>query len=401
MVLRDPDTARLACLGGEPAFERPIPVGQLYFPSWDRYEQAMSGIFERGWYTNHGPLARELEQRLAAFFGVKHAVVVTNATVGLMMALKCLGLAGKVLVPGFTFVASAQAVTWAGLDVEFCDVDPVTHQVTEETLTAALDADVSAILAVNLWGGTCRPTEIAAFAREHGLKLVFDSAHGVGVSCDGVSLGGFGDAEVFSFHATKVLSATEGGCVCTNDDELAAKLRNMRSSYGSGTPAQVPLTSNGRFSEAQAAVALMSLDDFAANRGRNERIHGLYRQGLDGIAGLSLVIPADTDHSNYQYAVVDVDEDAYGLSRDTLLKALRAEQVIVRRYFHPGVHRTVPYSAEPGRWQLPVTDRLCTRLLQLPIGALVSDEDSLQVVELVGRIGANSAAVAEALGLGA
>src|SRR5579863_7043144 len=134
----------LAALGGEPAFATPLPVGQLYFPSWERYERAMKGIFERGWYTNHGPLAQEFEERLARFFGVKHAIVVTNATVGLLMALKCLDLEGKVVVPGFTFIASAQAVTWAGLEVEFCDVDPVTQQVTPATLTAAIDGDVSA-----------------------------------------------------------------------------------------------------------------------------------------------------------------------------------------------------------------------------------------------------------------
>ncbi|MGH2863356.1 MAG: aminotransferase class I/II-fold pyridoxal phosphate-dependent enzyme [Solirubrobacteraceae bacterium] len=394
------DTRTLACLGGEPAFTRPIPVGQLYFPSWERYEQAMAGIFDRGWYTNHGPLAREFEERLARFFGVKHAIAVTNATVGLIMALRCLGLEGKVVVPGFTFVASAQSISWAGLEVKFCDVDRATHQVTVATLAEALDPDVSAILAVNLWGGTCRPAAIAAFARERGLKLVFDSAHGAGVTCDGVPLGGFGDAEVFSFHATKVLSATEGGCICTDNDELAARLRNMRSSYGSGPPVAVPLTSNGRFSEAQAAIGLMSLEDLPANRAHNERIFDVYRQGLSGITGLNMVEPADTDRSNYQYAVAEVDHDACGLSRDGVLRALHAEQVIARRYFHPGVHRTMPYRAEPDRWQLPVTDQLCGGLLQLPIGALLSEDDAIQIIELLARIDANGAAVAGAVGGG-
>jgi dTDP-4-amino-4,6-dideoxygalactose transaminase len=390
------ESRTLACLGGTPALTRPIPVGQLYFPSWERYERAMAGIFERGWYTNHGPLAREFEQRLAEFFGVRHAIVVTNATVGLIMALKCLDVRGKVVVPGFTFVASAQSATWAGLDVEFCDVDPITHQVTTETLTAALDADVAAIMAVNLWGGTCRPPEIAAFARERGLKLIFDSAHGAGVPYGGAPLGGFGDAEVFSFHATKVLSATEGGCVCTNDDELAARLRNMRSSYGAGPPAAVPLTSNGRFSEAQAAIGLMSLEDFPVNRAHNEGIFDVYRQGLRQIAGLSVVEPSDTDRSNYQYAVIEVEEDALGLSRDALLRALHGELVIARRYFHPGVHRTVPYSAMPERWLLPVSDSLCGRLLQLPIGALLDEDDAAKIVELLARVEANSAAIARA-----
>jgi dTDP-4-amino-4,6-dideoxygalactose transaminase len=192
---------RLACLGGPPAFAEPLPVGQLYFPAWERYEEAMSGIFARGWYTNHGPLAQEFEERLARFFGVRHAIVVTNATVGLIMAMRCLGLQGTVIVPAFTFVASAQAISWAGLQVRFCDVDPDTHQVTPETVAAVLDPTVSAILAVNLWGGSCRPARMESFARRRGLALIFDSAHGVGVRADGARLGRFGDAEVFSFHA--------------------------------------------------------------------------------------------------------------------------------------------------------------------------------------------------------
>ncbi len=385
-------TRTLACLGGTPAFDAVLPVGQLYFPSWERYTRAMTGIFDRGWYSNHGPLARELEERLASFFGVRHAMVVSNATVGLIMGLKCLGVEGKVLVPGFTFVATGQAVTWAGMEVRFGDVDPDTHQITAESAAAALDDDVRAVLAVNLWGGTCNPPAIETFARDHGLKLIFDSAHGAGVRTGGVLLGGFGDAEVFSFHATKVLSATEGGCVCTNDDQFAARLRNMRSSYGTGPPTPVPLTGNGRFSEAQAAIALMNLEDFEANRHHNHDIWSIYREALKEIPGLRLLVPAHTDHSNYSYAVVEVDETEYGVSRDALVDTLAAENVLARRYFSPGVHRTPPYVTEQ-RPSLPVTEMLSETLLQLPIGALVGEDDAAVIGRLLSRVHADSAAI--------
>jgi dTDP-4-amino-4,6-dideoxygalactose transaminase len=218
----------------------------------------------------------------------------------------------------------------------------------------------------------------------------------VGVRTDGVPLGGFGDVEVFSFHATKILSATEGGCVCTNDDELAAKLRNMRSSYGSGPPAAVPLTSNGRFSEAQAAIALMSLEDFTTNRQHNKEIHGVYAEGLAEVGGLTLVEPAHTDYSNYQYAVVEVDAPTYGVTRDEVIAALRTENVVARRYFYPGVHRTPPY-ADEHLCDLPVTDRLCQRLLQVPIGALVTESDASAIVELLGRVSVRRKEVAAAV----
>src|ERR1700739_1338820 len=234
--------ADLALLGAAPEFETSIPVGQLYFPSWPRYEQALRAIFARQYYTNHGPLAQQLEARLCEFLGLRHAVCVANATIGLLMAVKALDLSGKVVVPAFTFAASAQALTWAGVEPAFCDVDLRMHQITPESAAQAIGPDVSAILAVNLWGDCCKPLELQRLADRRGIELFFDSAHAFGCRTGGIAIGNFGSIEVFSFHATKVLSATEGGCVCTNDDRLAARLRNIRSSYGAGPAVEVPLT---------------------------------------------------------------------------------------------------------------------------------------------------------------
>lgn len=377
----------LALLGGQPAFTRPLPVGQLFMPPWERYEAAMRGIFERGWYTNHGPLAQELEERLAAFFGVRHAVTVTNATLGLAMVARALDLSGKVVVPGFTFIATAQAMSWAGLDVAFCDVDPETHHMTVDTVAPHLGGDVSAMVGVNLWGGACDVTALERLGGERGISLLFDSAHAAGAATAGRPLGGFGRAEVFSFHATKVLSATEGGCITTDDDELAARIRNIRSSYGAGPAVAVPLTGNGRFSEAQAAIALMSLEEYPTIRLRNRSLIDAYRGALSGLPGVRLVEPVGVDSSNHQYAVVEVDEGAFGVSRDTLMRALHAENVIARRYFYPGVHRCVPYvdRGQPAPI-LPGTDGLCGRLLQLPVGALVTEEKVAAIAELIAAI---------------
>jgi dTDP-4-amino-4,6-dideoxygalactose transaminase len=389
----------LALLGGTPQFSSPLPVGQLYFPSWDRYESAMRQVFARGWYTNFGPLEAELEARLATFFEVSNVVTVTNATVGLVMALRALDLHGSVVVPGFTFIASAQAVTWNGLDVRFCDVDPVTHQVTPDTLEPALDESVSAVLAVNLWGGACGPTAVEDFCRQRGLRLVFDSAHGSGARVGDKALGGYGDLEVFSFHATKVIGATEGGCICTDDDDLAARLRSMRGSYGPGARAAVPITGNGRMSEAQAAIALMNLDDFADHRQHNEEILAIYRDGAARIPGVRIVEPSGVSSSNFQCAVLEVDPGQFGLGRDDLLRALHAEGVVARRYFHPGVHRTVPYTAGAGlaATDLPTTDMLCEKLVHLPIGALVDSQTCEEIVELLAAIGRYSSALSSPL----
>jgi dTDP-4-amino-4,6-dideoxygalactose transaminase len=365
----------LALFGAAPAFDAPVPVGQLYFPSWQQYEATMRGIFERQYYTNQGPLTDQFEQALCAFLGVRHAICVTNATIGLLMAVKALELTGKVIVPAFTFSATAQALTWSGVEPAFCDVDPRTHQMCADSAAGLIDPDVSAILGVNLWGDSCRPRVLQQLADQHGLKLFFDSAHAFGCGVDGVAIGNFGSIEVFSFHATKILSATEGGCVCTNDDKLAARLRNIRSSYGAGPPVEVPLTSNGRMSEAQAAIGLLSLDEYPRVVALNRSLFERYRTGLRGIPGLRLLEACSVDRTNYQYVVAEIDPSEFGLTRDQLLTVLKADNINVRRYFYPGLHRAFPYRDTLPQYldSLPYTDRLCRDSIQFPIGAPVSE----------------------------
>ena len=370
-----------ALIGGAPAFAKPLPVGQLYFPSWDRYEAAMRGIFERRYYTNQGPLTRQLEEQLQDYLGVRHAICVTNATIGLMMAAEALGLSGKVIMPSFTFIASAQSLSWAGIEPVFCDIDPITHQIDIGKIDALLDEQVTGIMGVNLWGGACEPVALEEFARSRGLKLYFDSAHAFGCEVNHTKIGNFGGIEVFSFHATKILSATEGGCLCTNDDELAARLRNIRSSYGAGRPVSVVKTSNGRMSEAQAAIALMSLEDFPENRQKNESLFRAYETKLGRISGIRLVEPAGVTFSNYQYIVCEIDEDTFGLSRDELVTVLKAENVNARRYFYPGTHRSIGFCDKYPQFlnSLPATDQLCATCMQLPVGALV-DVDAVNTI---------------------
>lgn len=381
-----------ALLGGTATFERMLPVGQLYFPSWDRYEAAMRGIFERRYYTNQGPLVQQLEERLQDYLGVKHAICVTNATIGLMMAAEALELSGKVVLPSFTFIASAQSLSWTGIEPVFCDVDPATHQIDIGKIDALLDERVTGIMGVNLWGGACDPVALEKFAHARGLKLYFDSAHAFGCEVEHKKIARFGSIEVFSFHATKVLSATEGGCLCTSDDVLAARLRNIRSSYGAGKPVPVVKTSNGRMSEAQAAIALLSLEDFPRNQQKNESLYRIYEDRLKHIPGIKLVEPAGVTFSNYQYIVCEVDESSFGLSRESLIAVLKAENVNARRYFYPGTHRSVGYiNSQAGHVDtLPVTDHLCATCIQLPVGALVYGDAVSTICELIDKCQRNA-----------
>ncbi len=376
-----------AFFGATPSFEKPLPVGQLYFPSWERYSAAFEGIFKRQFYTNNGPLLDELEEKLQGFLEVKHAICVSNATFGLMMVADAMGLSGKVILPAFTFVASAHSLSWSGLEPVFCDVNLDTHQMDINQVAALIDEDVSAIMGVNLWGGACNPKALSELASSKGVQLYFDSAHAFGCTVDAVPVGNFGRAEVFSFHATKILNATEGGCISTNDDDLAARLRSIRPTYGKESPVTIARVANARMSEAQAAIALMSLEDFPANQKNNANLYRLYEEQLETIPGLKLIRPTGVSFSNSQYLVCQVNEREFGLSRDLLIDILKAENVIARRYFYPGLHRTIPYDSALPQYldRLPNTDSLCTACIQLPIGALVLAEDIECICDILRR----------------
>lgn len=384
-----------AYFDGSPAFASPIPVGQLYFPDLDQYEAAIRGIIQRRYYTYHGPLVRDLESRLEAYLGVRNAVVVTNGTLGIYLVALALDLKGKVLMPSFTFIATAQAFLLAGIEPVFCDVDPFTHHITPQTAEAVLEDEVCAICAVNLWGGTADVVGLAGWAQSHRLPLIFDSAHAFGVQRAEGMVGRFGRAEVFSFHATKVMSATEGGCICTDDDNLAERLRNIRSDYGVRQPIDVPLTVNARMSEAQAAIALKSLEEIESRVANNRDIFESYRSALAAVPGVRIVEPNGVVRSNYQNVVVEISEGEYGLSRDNLSTILRAEGVRPRHYFKPGTHRCVPFDGmRPQQLDaLPVTDRLCQTVLQLPIGARLTPADAATIADLIRDAGVHAEAL--------
>lgn len=368
---------------GAPAFAQLLAVGQRNAPGWERYEAAMRGIFERRYYTNQGPLARELEQRLQDFLGVKHAVCVTNATIGLMMASEALAISGHALVPGVCDRAVEHALAWCGVKAVACDVDPATGQICLDSAVATIDgasvdAAVNAVIGANLWGGACDAEALASLARDRGLPVLFDSTHAFGCTVRGGRAGRFGALEVFSFSESHVLNAAGGACVATDDDELAARLRNIRSSYGAGRPVPVVKTSNGRMSEGQAAIGLLSLDDYAANQAHNQSLTDLYRARLSSIAGLRVVEPGGVDASNHQALLVELDERVFGRSRDALVERLAFDNVEAR-----AVSRASIVARQTAA--LPVTARLCSSWLELPVGAHVREAMVETVCELIAR----------------
>jgi dTDP-4-amino-4,6-dideoxygalactose transaminase len=389
--------ADLALFGGEPAFAEPLHVGRPNIGDRTRLLARIQNILDRKWLTNHGPYVHAFEETVAHMAGVKHCIAVCNGTVGLEIAIRALGLSGEVIVPSFTFVATAHALQWLGLTPVFCDIDPGTYTLDPAAVEALVTPRTSGILGVHVWGRPCAVEALDAIARRHRLKLLYDAAHAFGCSHNGRPIGSFGDAEVFSFHATKFVNTFEGGAIVTGDGELAARIRLM-ANFGFSDYDQVDsLGTNGKLNEISAAHGLTLLEELDAIVAANRSRFQMYRHHLCAVPGLRLLCGEAGDESNHQYVVVEVDEKRTGISRDRLVELLWAENVHARRYFHPGCHRMAPYRdlyPDAGRC-LPHTEQASRRLLVLPTGPSLSGDMVAAVCDLLGFCAVHGPAIEE------
>jgi dTDP-4-amino-4,6-dideoxygalactose transaminase len=388
-----------ALFGGAPALSTPLPVGRPHPGDRVEFLKRVERILDSGRYTNHGPCVQELEASLAAHLGVRHCVAVSNATVGLQMAAHALELRGEVILPSMTFVATAHALQWLGIRPVFADIEPGTHNIDPAAVEALVTPATTGILGVHLWGLACNTTAIDAIAARHKLSVLYDAAHAFECSAMGRWIGGFGHAEVFSFHATKFFSCIEGGAITTNDDALAERLRRLRNFGFSGMDQTSGVGTNGKMSEVCAAMGLASLKTLDATLAINRQHHALYTQRLAHLPGMRLMPYPEHDRNNHQYVVLEYQPEPGALSRDELVALLWAENVHARKYFHPGCHRLAPYvDLEPGVGRrLPHTEALAQRVIVLPTGAAVSRTEVQTVCDLIEQAMCEGAGLSERL----
>lgn len=402
MEQRVDGASRLAALGAPPAFEERLHVGRPNIGDRVRLFERFEDLLDRRWLTNDGPFVQELERRLAETLGVRHVVAMCNATVALEIAIRAVGMTGEVIVPSFTFVATAHALQWQRITPVFCDVDPATHNIDPTRIEELITPRTTGIIGVHVWG---RPADVDALdeiATRRGLRLLYDAAHAFGCSARGRMIGGFGDAEVFSFHATKFLNSGEGGAVATNDDDLAERMRLMRNFGFAGYDQVVYVGTNGKMGELSAAMGLTSLEAMDTFVAANRDNHAAYAAELADIPGISLLTYDAVERSNYQYVVLEVDDEATGLTRDELQRVLWAENVMARRYFYPGCHRMEPYRSffPHAGLLLPETEALVRRVLTLPTGTAVDASIIARVCDILRAAVEDATRVRRALAAG-
>lgn len=360
-----------------------IPLVKPMLPQLGELLYDLHTMLESGRLTNFGPFVEDLEARSAELLNVPFAISVCNATTGLCLLLNTLPKGSEVIVPSFTFLPTVQAIVWNGLVPCFADIDPGTYCLSPRSVREKITNNTSAILAVNVFGSPCAMGELQTLAEANGLLLFFDSAHAFGSQYTGSYLGGFGDAEVFSFSATKVLPGGEGGLVTTRHAEMWQAISDRRN-YGFASDQDCRnMGLNGKMTEFAALLCTRGLESLPRRVRVNNEIARKYRTRLSKVPGLSFQTVSEGGLSTYKDFTILVEPGLFGASRDDLSRALARRGVETCAYFWPPVHRLTYFRQYADESSLPNTVEVASRVLSLPMHSDLSEEDLECVVSSI------------------
>lgn len=390
----------LASLGGPPTFRQALHVNRPAVGDWSTFSSHLESVWKARWFTNNGCLVHKLEERLQNYLNVKHCILTCNGTLAMAITVRALNLSGEIILPSFTFISTPHILSWSNIKPVFCDVDPETWTIDPKHCASLINLRTSAIIGTHTFGRTCNTDILQKIAAQNGIALLFDAAHSFGCTHNQRMIGSFGDAEIFSFHATKAFHTGEGGAVTTNNDILAERIRHMRN-FGFTDYDQVSfLGLNAKMPETSAALGLTNLDSIEELIDLNHQSYLLYQQQLSGIPGLKLRSYSTADKSNYHYICLDISAAELGFTRDQFVTLLHAENVLARRYFYPGCHRMQVYQfALPNSKCLPVTDQLSERVVVLPSGSSASTNEIISLCALIRFLAKNSLEIRATLDL--
>lgn len=359
----------------KPAFAERFRFIRPTLPPFETVTDLYEKVYLDGQITNSGLVGR-FEAAAAERLGVRECVAVSSCTSGLMMVMRAYNLKGEVIMPSFTFFATGHAAAWNGLTPVFADCDPDNWTVDVASVESQITERTSAIVAVHLYGNPCRVANLQRLADRHGLKLIYDAAHGFGSRYQGCPVGQFGDAEIFSFSPTKLLVAGEGGLVSTNDKTLARLLRAARNYGDLGAYDPELLGLNARMSEFNAALALAGMNLVDRKLARHNEIAERYTAGLTGLPGVTFQQKDSADIHTYKDYSILVDPAKFGISRDVLARQLLADNIETKKYFYPPLHQQMLYAQyhKPEKCPLLQTERITGSVLSLPVYESLSNE---------------------------
>ncbi len=362
-----------------------INVTRSSMPSFEEYCEEIKKLWESHWLTNMGVEHQQLQRELEEYLDCPHVVLYTNGHLALENVIAAMQLpkGAEVITTPFTFASTTHAITRNGLVPVFCDVNPADYTMDADKLEALITEKTAAIVPVHVYGNMCDVERIQAIADKHRLKVIYDAAHAFAVKYKGVSSANFGDASMFSFHATKVFNTIEGGAVCFRDDVLVETLNDMKNFGIHGPESVVFVGGNAKMSEFQAAMGICNLRHLDVEINKRKAVVERYRRNLGGIKGLRLCAPQKDVQPNYAYFPVVFD--GFKSTRDDVFNALAANGIGARKYFYPITNSFECYAGLPtaGAEKTPVAAFLADRVLTLPLYADLALEDVDRICSVI------------------
>ena len=370
------------------AFADPVYVTRPLLPPLTALMDRLREVWDSRQLTNIGLQHERLEAALRIYLDVPHLSLFTNGTVGLITAIRALGLTGEVLTTPFTFPATPHALSWSGITPVFCDVDPLTLNIDASAVERAVSARTTGILAVHVYGSPCDVDGLQRVADRDGLKIIYDAAHAFGTRVHGRGIGNFGDVTMFSFHATKLFHTAEGGALACATPSLKARIDDLRN-FGIHGPDRVEAIGlNGKMTELQAALGLCVLDGIAAELALRRVLLERYQRRFATIEGVTWLSASGGNAASCQYAVVRIDEARFGCSRDALHRELQQFNIFARKYFYPlcSQYDCYRHLSSADATNLPNAVRAAQEVLCVPLYGELTEADVDRICDVIAFV---------------
>lgn len=360
-----------------------ILVTRSSMPELDEYVSEIADLFESHWLTNMGVKHQVLERELCSYLGVPNVSLFVNGHNALETVIEGMGLEGDVITTPFTFASTAHALVRKGLNPIFCDIRQDDYTLDPSLLESVITENTCAIVPVHVYGQICDVDAIRKFADAHGLRVIYDAAHAFGEVKDGKGVGTFGDASMFSFHATKVFNTIEGGAIATGNAELCGRLSSLKNFGQSGKEDCEFVGGNSKMNEFAAAMGLCNLRHVAEEIQKRSAVASWYVERLCGIEGITLCKSQEGVESNYSYFPAYFDSALLGFTRDDVFEALAAAGIGARKYFYPLVSDFSCYKDRYDSSATPVAQRVSRGILTLPMYADLRREEVDAVCDVI------------------
>lgn len=363
-----------------------INVTKSSMPPFHEYIAEISELWDTHWLTNMGVKHKAFEGKLKDFLGVDGLSLFCNGHMALEMCLQAFDLSGEIITTPFTFASTTHAITRNGLTPVFCDINEDDFTIDVNKIESLITKKTSAILPVHVYGNICDTEKISEIARKHNLKVIYDAAHAFGVKVGEVGVGTFGDASMFSFHATKVFNTIEGGAVCYSERQIGERLYKLKNFGITGEDTVEYVGGNAKMNEFSAAMGLCNLRHIDEEIGKRGKIHALYQELLKDIPGFRLPVIQAGIESNYAYFPVLVNESEYGVSRNGLCNKLREDDIFARKYFYPLTNSFDCYKGMFNPDGTPVALIASHQVLTLPMYADLTETDIARICNIIKEL---------------